>query len=33
MEIDRTFKNHGGLTESRKDEYINQLNDLRKVQN
>lgn len=29
-QIDRTFKNHGGLTESGKDEYINQLNDLEK---
>lgn len=29
-QIDRTFKNHGGLTESGKDEYISQLNDLEK---
>lgn len=29
-QIDRTFKNHGGLTESGKDEYITQLNDLEK---
>lgn len=29
-QIDRIFKNHGGLTESGKDEYINQLNDLEK---